>query len=826
MEPTAAGLPEEGTQGDDAGSGEIDLLGLAAASPPPSAQGAAAVPSGAVDLLAMFSPPAGVDADSTSKADLHEQGSPAKPSMRIELDPEAVSDAAIMSALGGEGGGTADGGAAGSDLPIDAQQGSPAKPSMRIELDPEAVSDAAIAAALGGADPETATADLPIDAQEETPDAQAVSASSNSSSPSNDLLRASLGITTLDPDSFIPPAAAVGSDKTAPAQPPSVADRGAEPVCLVEQDGERLRVAPEGLALLQSLGSSPVAVITVAGNYRTGKSFFLNQLAGVKPRKQNDSSSNTSTTSGFHVGHDTESCTRGVWVWLVPAEVWSHPADPTVRLLLMDTEGLASIDQDETWDAKVFSLGILLSSIFVYNNMGVIDEGAIDRLFLVGELTKNICVSANQHLESSEGGSRPEDEANSSTQPEQPGQTEAELAEFFPPFMWLLRDFSLHMKKGGETISHSQYLEQALANRPGTSSRIAAGNRIRTSFRTLFSDRQCCTLVRPAVDEDSLRNLATLDQSQLRPEFVSEMAALREDLLGRVVPKEMYGEQVTATMLGALTQAYTDAINDGGIPDIKKSWNYVIEETLRQAHDSAVTTLRDNLQTLSTRGADSGKLPTALEFSRAAHSLHAAAHEQFNGNCGSIASSGEAQPWRSNLDKAFGKMYDQSYQQLQNASTIACTDLLLPLLLNILEDPIAQGCFDSADGKAATAAAMMGQAVTDQLLAQYEQQAHGPATASTVASTLVARLPALYTNLARRADTTAEQAVAAAENAAHVERRQAETLREALNASIQAEALVSARLEMLEKSLDELQQETTVRATQRKSVRARARARV
>ena len=99
-----------------------------------------------------------------------------------------------------------------------------------------------------------------------------------------------------------------------------------------------------------------------------------------------------------------------------------------------------------------------------------------------------------------------------------PAQTESELAEFFPPFVWLLRDFSLHMKKDGELISHSQYLEQALANRPGSSSRIAAGNRIRASFRTLFRDRQCRTLVRPAVDEELLRNLATLDQSQLRPE--------------------------------------------------------------------------------------------------------------------------------------------------------------------------------------------------------------------------------------------------------------------------------------------------------------------
>jgi hypothetical protein len=58
----------------------------------------------------------------------------------------------------------------------------------------------------------------------------------------------------------------------------------------------------------------------------------------------------------------------------------------------------------------------------------------------------------------------------------------------------------------------------------------------------------------------------------------------------------------------------------------------------------------------------------------------------------------------------------------------------------------------------------------------------------------------------------ASQAIALAENAATTERRQAETLREALNASIQAEALVSARLETLEKSLEELQKQTEVRS--------------
>ena len=33
------------------------------------------------------------------------------------------------------------------------------------------------------------------------------------------------------------------------------------------------------------------------------------------------------------------------------------------------TEGLASMDNDETYDCKVFSLAILLCSFFVYDNL-------------------------------------------------------------------------------------------------------------------------------------------------------------------------------------------------------------------------------------------------------------------------------------------------------------------------------------------------------------------------------------------------------------------------------------------------------------------------
>ena len=91
--------------------------------------------------------------------------------------------------------------------------------------------------------------------------------------------------------------------------------------------------------------------------------------------------------------------------------------------------------------------------------MGVIDEAAIDRLFLVGELTKNICLSANKATDE-EGGASVEDGAELAL------NTEEELAQFFPPFVWLLRDFALRVQKDGVDISLAEDMENSLEDRP------------------------------------------------------------------------------------------------------------------------------------------------------------------------------------------------------------------------------------------------------------------------------------------------------------------------------------------------------------------------
>lgn len=62
-------------------------------------------------------------------------------------------------------------------------------------------------------------------------------------------------------------------------------------------------------------------------------------------------------------------------------------------MLLMDTEGLASTERSTNVDIKIFSLSLLLSSVFIYNQMGPITENSLEELSLVANLTNFIHIN-------------------------------------------------------------------------------------------------------------------------------------------------------------------------------------------------------------------------------------------------------------------------------------------------------------------------------------------------------------------------------------------------------------------------------------------------
>lgn len=111
----------------------------------------------------------------------------------------------------------------------------------------------------------------------------------------------------------------------------------------------------------------PLAVVAVAGMYRTGKSYLLNRmLLNRQPGSK----------SGFGVGPSINPCTKGLWMWGTPIQGTTAEGKP-VNVLVVDSEGIGGLDEDNNHDMRIFSLALLLSSYFLYNSVGSIDENAL-----------------------------------------------------------------------------------------------------------------------------------------------------------------------------------------------------------------------------------------------------------------------------------------------------------------------------------------------------------------------------------------------------------------------------------------------------------------
>ncbi|XP_023497474.1 guanylate-binding protein 7 isoform X4 [Equus caballus] len=200
------------------------------------------------------------------------------------------------------------------------------------------------------------------------------------------------------------------------------------PICLVENQKNLLMVNPEALKILGNI-SQPVVVVAIAGPYRTGKSYLMNRLAGQ--------------SRGFPLGSTVRSETKGIWMWCIP-----HPSKAKHTLVLLDTEGLGDVEKgDSKNDLWIFTLAILLSSVFVYNSMGTINRQALEQLHYVTELTKLIRTRSSPSF----------GEVDDS----------AEFVSFFPDFVWTVRDFTLELQLDGRPITSDQYLENALKLIPG-----------------------------------------------------------------------------------------------------------------------------------------------------------------------------------------------------------------------------------------------------------------------------------------------------------------------------------------------------------------------
>lgn len=73
--------------------------------------------------------------------------------------------------------------------------------------------------------------------------------------------------------------------------------------------------------------------------------------------------------------------------------MWSKPIKGTspdgkiVNVIVLDSEGLGAIDVDANHDSWIFTLVMLLSSYFIFNSLGSIDEESLENLQMIANLS-------------------------------------------------------------------------------------------------------------------------------------------------------------------------------------------------------------------------------------------------------------------------------------------------------------------------------------------------------------------------------------------------------------------------------------------------------
>ncbi|KAI4590779.1 hypothetical protein MJG53_001828, partial [Ovis ammon polii x Ovis aries] len=421
------------------------------------------------------------------------------------------------------------------------------------------------------------------------------------------------------------------------------------PECLIENTNRRLLVNPKALKILSAV-RQPVVVVAIVGLYRTGKSYLMNKLAGKN--------------KGFSLGSTVQSHTKGIWMWCVP-----HPEKPNRTLVLLDTEGLGDVEKgDNQNDSWIFALAILLSSTFVYNSMGTINQQAMDQLHYVTELTDRIRARSSPDV----------DEVEDS----------ADFVSFFPDFVWTLRDFSLNLEADGQSITADEYLENSLKLRKGTSPKDKTFNMPRLCIRKFFPKKKCFIFDRPT-DRKKLGQLEELCDDQLDPEFVQQAAVFCSYIFSNSKTKTLSGGiKVDGPRLGTLVQTYVNAINSGDLPCMENAVLALAEIENSAAVQKAIAHYDQQM---------GQKLQLPTETLQELLELHRATEKETIEVFMRSSFKDTDQLFQKELAAQLDKKRDDFCNQNRKASSDRCSALLKDIF-SPLEEDVKQGIYSKSGG--------------------------------------------------------------------------------------------------------------------------------
>ena len=312
----------------------------------------------------------------------------------------------------------------------------------------------------------------------------------------------------------------------------------------------RFKVVEDALALLRGI-DKPLAVLSICGPYRSGKSYFISRVLG--------------SPGAFKLGHSMQACTRGIWIATTVLENQEFAA------VLLDTEGIDAVGASETVAMSLLTLTTLLSSFLIYNSKKVPQKVDLSKMKCFTQISTSILAQRGT--------------AFSTT-----------MKSFSPHFLWLLRDVSLNITdKEGKEIEPTEFLHTRILK--GESGEFTELGR---SLVSIFPCLECATLPIPSIKPKIIRNIVE-KQNELKPKFNTALDNLVETILDQLTPKKaMDGiTLVNGCTLATLACEYVEAISKpGAVPDLDQGWQAVVCLEVKQYCDKLVGEYKTEMEEL------------------------------------------------------------------------------------------------------------------------------------------------------------------------------------------------------------------------------------
>ena len=333
------------------------------------------------------------------------------------------------------------------------------------------------------------------------------------------------------------------------------------PINLIEFRRNDFVLNEKALSILNSI-KEDLIIVAIVGKARTGKSYLMNLLL--------NNNNSSSPGSGFQISSRLNSCTKGIWLWNTPR---ISPQSPNTKIIFIDSEGTNSTDiSTKTYDSKIFALIVLISSLFIYNTHGNIDERSIADLALAAHLSDTVATNIIE-------------------------DKDIIINKLAPKFIWVLRDFVLDKidPETGKEISSNEYLELCLRNKLLSKNNIGMENNlIRENIIKYFKERECVTLPRPVDLEEDLHKLDEIPFEKLKPNFRSEFLKLKMNVYENSRVKKLGNKKINGPILVGLLTQFINSLNSKLIPNINTAIENIIINEIEKSYERSKKLWKQN----------------------------------------------------------------------------------------------------------------------------------------------------------------------------------------------------------------------------------------